>query len=136
LTFAVNEELDAVATSTMRPLRATSPPAKAEGIRSWPAAKEFVAVTVRTPLVIEAAVDVAELGVGLQVKTNSSLFHHHSNGGERIALATRLAEFNAGFSELPITGLRLKLSRFAHSIVSLINRVEIAMLFVLQFLDY
>jgi hypothetical protein len=77
----------------------------------------FVAVIVATPPEMLIAVLVAEFGTGLHVKTNSSLFHHHSNGGDRIVWVMRYALVNAGSRPLPRTMPRAKANFFAHSML-------------------
>src|SRR5271166_5951549 len=111
------------------------PPAMSEGISRLPTAKVFVAVTVTIPAEMLITELVAELGVGLQVNTNSSLFHHHSNGGLSTVWVTRYALVSAGSRLFPNTIPRANANFFAHSILFAIVYVANAIFSPLQILD-
>src|SRR5208337_5457417 len=105
------------------------PPAMSEGISRLPTAKVFVAVTVTIPAEMLITELVAELGVGLHVNTNSSLFHHHSNGGLSTVWVMRYALVSAGSRLFPNTIPRANVNFFAHSIL-------FAIVYVANAIDY
>jgi hypothetical protein len=98
-----------------------------------PVGKELATVANRVLLatLTETAVD-ATVALVLEevVNSTSSLFHHHSNGGPSTVCLIMFAAVSAGSRLFPITGLRLNINFFAHSIVPPIVLVEIATLFL------